>query len=287
VQDDRLGGAYNSNSIAFFVAGYMSSPVICFGQQPCGFFPKRYLVAKIRAAHRLQRQIGGEIVFFYHDSDHDPRETKTTLRHRQSGKPLDYNFEFENKIQRKFSPLYLKRIPVQWHQHMVSALPNYVSKELTDFFAHTPPTTVGDFCLAIYRGMGLLEGVRVIRSADPEFRRAACAIEDVFVDVPWENEIVRARMVHADAGQILQLHEGGPNFITIPAPPEIKKEQISPTRDSRLKWMQSVLHCTHYIPGSGERDYLHLSDAPGMTFVDREEIDRKEEAWTELGIGEL
>jgi hypothetical protein len=35
----------------------------------------------------LQREIGGKIVFFYHDSDHDPRETQTTLRHRRTDEP--------------------------------------------------------------------------------------------------------------------------------------------------------------------------------------------------------
>jgi hypothetical protein len=35
------------------------APVIAFGQQPCGFFPRRFLVAKIRTARRLQAQIGG------------------------------------------------------------------------------------------------------------------------------------------------------------------------------------------------------------------------------------
>ena len=53
----------------------MTAPVICFGQQPCGFFPRRFLAAKIAAARRLRSEIGGEIVFFFHDSDHDPRET--------------------------------------------------------------------------------------------------------------------------------------------------------------------------------------------------------------------
>ena len=38
----------------------MSAPIICFGQQPCGFFPKRFLFAKIVTARRLQREIGGE-----------------------------------------------------------------------------------------------------------------------------------------------------------------------------------------------------------------------------------
>ena len=68
-----------------------TSPVICFGQQPCGFFPRRFLFAKIQTARRLQAEIGGEIVFFYHDSDHDPRETRTTLRHRKTGEPIQLN----------------------------------------------------------------------------------------------------------------------------------------------------------------------------------------------------
>ena len=86
----------------------MTAPIICFGQQPCGFFPKRFLFAKIRTARRLQSQIGGEIVFFFHDSDHDPRETRTLLRHRHTNEPAQLNFAFKNSIQRKFSPLYLK-----------------------------------------------------------------------------------------------------------------------------------------------------------------------------------
>ena len=60
------------------------------------------------------------------------------------------------------------------------------------------------------------------------------------------------------------------------------KEQISPTRDSRLRWMQSVLHCTHYIAGAGEQAYLHQSEAPDITFVPREAIERSDEAWTEF-----
>jgi hypothetical protein len=63
----------------------MSEPVICFGQQPCGFFPKRFLVAKLTAARRLRERIGGRIVWFFHDSDHDYRETTTPLRDRQTG----------------------------------------------------------------------------------------------------------------------------------------------------------------------------------------------------------
>src|SRR5438876_355339 len=72
----------------------MGHPIICFGQQPCGFFPKRLLFAKISAARRLQKEIGGEIVIFFHESDHDPRETITILRDRTSKQEVALNFQF-------------------------------------------------------------------------------------------------------------------------------------------------------------------------------------------------
>src|SRR3954453_21353495 len=91
-----------------------TEPVIAFGQQPCGFFPRRFLFAKIQTARRLQSELGGEIVFFFHDSDHDPRETRTIVRHRKTNEPASLNLSIENKIQRKFSPLFLKRISPDW-----------------------------------------------------------------------------------------------------------------------------------------------------------------------------
>ena len=94
----------------------MDHPIICFGQQPCGFFPKRFLFAKIVTARRLQKEIGGEIVFFCHDSDHDPRETATILRDRHSNREVSLNFQFENRIQKQFSPLYAKRVLPEWHE---------------------------------------------------------------------------------------------------------------------------------------------------------------------------
>lgn len=48
--------------------------------------------------------------------------------------------------------------------------------------------------------------------------------------------------------------------------------QISPTRDTRLRWMQSVIHCTHYIAGASEREYLNEPEAPEIAFVPRIEI---------------
>jgi hypothetical protein len=254
-----------------------SAPVICFGQQPCGIFPRRFLFAKIRTARRLQRELGGEIVFFYHDSDHDPRETRTSLRHRKTNEVAQLNFAVENKLQRKFSPLFLKRIAADWPTKTALQLPNYVEGRLIEIFKHITAVTVADFCLEMYRSMGLLEGIHVARSGDPAFRRAACDVSEFFADVPHEGEIVRGRFSNGT----FQLHEGGDSFVTLPATP-FTKEQISPTRDSRLRWMQSVLHCTHYIAGAGEQAYLRQEDAPEIAFVCRDTIDRPDEAYTEL-----
>jgi len=255
----------------------MSAPIICFGQQPCGFLPKRFLVAKIQTARRLQKEIGGEIVFFCHDSDHDPRETKTLLRHRATHEPAHLNFSFVNKIQRKFSPLRLKKIPADWQEKTALQLPNYVDRPVIDIFKQIKATNVADFCLDMYARLGLLDGIRVARSSDATLRRAACDIAEFFVDVPYSGEIVRAR----HTSDSLQLHEGGGQFITLPLTP-FTKEQISPTRDSRLRWMQSILHCTHYIAGAGEQGYLRRDEAPEVTFIVRDEIDRSDEACTEI-----
>jgi hypothetical protein len=255
----------------------MNSPIICFGQQPCGFFPKRFLVAKIQTARRLQSELGGEVVFFYHDSDHDPRETRTVLRHRKTNEQAQLNFTFANKIQRKFSPLYVKRIPADWQEKTASQLPNYVEHSLIDIFNNTSASTVADFCLEVYREMGLLEGITVVRSSDPDFRRTACDVSVFFVDIPYENEIVRARF--SEEG--FKLHEGGDVFVTLPLTP-FTKEQISPTRDSRLLWMQSVVHCTHYVAGAGEKEYLREAEAPEISFLTRDTIDRSDEAYIEL-----
>jgi hypothetical protein len=253
-----------------------STPIICFGQQPCGLFPKRFLYAKFQTARRLQSEIGGQIVFFYHDSDHDPRETRTILRHKKSGDPFEINFTYANKLQRKYSPLYLKRVLPDWHAKTALQLPAYADKHWADVFRAIPLTNVADFCLAMYRHMGLLDGITVARSSDPSVRQAACAVPDFFVDVPHESETVRARRDPA-TGQ-LQLHEGGPSYLTLPSQP-FTKSQISPARDTRLRWMQSVIKCTHYVSGAGEQQYLNRSDAPEITYVTRDEIDDIDEAY--------
>jgi hypothetical protein len=254
-----------------------SAPVICFGQQPCGFFPKRFLVAKISTARRIQNEFGGEIVFFCHDSDHDPRETRTTVRHRTTGEPALLNFAFANRIQRKFTPLYLKRLPEDWQGRTLLQLPNYVERPLIDAFEKVSASDVATFCLEMYRHMGLLEGIRIARSSDPALRRAACEVPEFYVDVPYQGETVRARMMEG----VLKLHEGGNSYVTLPNSP-YHKEQISPARDTRLRWMQSVLHCTHYVAGAGEKDYLRTEETPEITFIQRDFIDRHDEAYTDI-----
>ena len=269
-----------------------TAPVISFGQHPCGFFPRRFLFAKIQTARRLHAELGGEIVFFYHDSDHDPRETRTTLRHRKTNEPAQLNFAFENRLQRKFSPQYLKRIPADWQGKTLLQLPNYVDNRLIELFRNVSASNVADFCLEMYRALGLLEEIRVVRSSDPAVRRTACETQDFFVDVPHEGEIVRARTVGVQSRDLrdcsggtlkreLQLHEGGDSYVTLRAV-VFNKEQVSPARDSRLRWMQSVVHCTHYVAGAGERAYLRPEEAPEITFVNRETIERSDEAWTEI-----
>ena len=252
-------------------------PVIAFGQQPCGFFPRRFLVAKIWTARRLQAQLGGRIVFFYHDSDHDPRETRTILRHRATGEPAKLNFAVANKLQRKFSPLYAKRIAPGWAARTLLQLPNYVDGPLVEVFRQTSAETVSAFCLAMYRRLGLLDGIEVVCSSDPALRRRACPVGDFFVDVPYGGEVVRARLRDG----ALELHEGGQSFVTLP-PCAFGKEHISPTRDTRLRWMQSIIGCTHYVTGGSEHVYLHADEAPGVTFVRRDEIARSDEAYAEL-----
>jgi hypothetical protein len=255
----------------------MDHPIICFGQQPCGFFPKRFLFAKISTAQRLQKEIGGEVVFFFHDSDHDPRETTTILRDQNSGKEVALNFQVENRIQKQFSPLYAKRVLSEWQEKTARQLPNYVGNSLVTHFKETKCSNVADFCLEVYTRMGLLDGVRVERSSAPGFRERAVAVSDYFVDQPYEGEIVRARYRN---GKFL-LHKGGDRYLEIPGT-QFGPEQISPTRDTRFRWMQSVIQCTHYVAGASEQHYINKEDAPDVKFIRRDEISDFDRAYTGL-----
>jgi hypothetical protein len=99
------------------------------------------------------------------------------------------------------------------------------------------------------------------------------------VDVPYGGEIVRARLQDGS----LKLHEGGDSYITLPGV-DFSREQVSPARDTRFRWMQSIVHCTHYVTGAGEAAYLRREDAPEVNCVNRDAIERSDEAYTEIPI---
>jgi hypothetical protein len=42
------------------------------------------------------------------------------------------------------------------------------------------------------------------------------------------------------------------------------------------------VHCTHYVAGAGEQAYLRREDAPEIIYVNRDPIDRSDEAYTDL-----
>jgi hypothetical protein len=252
----------------------MIDPIICFGQQPNGFFPKRFFYAKVKTALDLQKQIGGKIVFFYHDSDADYRETITILKDKQTGKEAHLNFKFRSKLQKKHSPLYAKRVAVGWQEEMLRLLPQYISKENIKIFQSSSGKTVADFCLDVYSKLGLTDGLAIVKSSDPSFRSAAQEPKDYFADLVYEKEIVRARFWD---GKFL-LHEGGGKNTEVKAS-KVKPEQISAARDSRFAWMQSVINCTHYIYGEGEKAYLDTTQFPNITFVDRNNIENSHLAW--------
>jgi len=252
------------------------SPVICFGQQPCGFLPRRFLVAKMQTARRVQQEIGGRLVFFFHDSDHDPRETLTILKDLVTGKEERLNFAFANKIQKKFSPLYAKKVDPEWQAATARRLPRFIKRDdLITAFKSIKAENIADFCLDMYRALGLVDGMEIMRSSDPAFRTAACPVDDYYVDVRYENELVRARLCD---GHRLRLHQGGDEYIDIPEQ-AWQPAQVSPSRDTRLRWMQSVIHCTHYIAGASEMKYLDKNEAPGVNFIGRDEISDPHEAY--------
>src|SRR5438270_12040153 len=101
----------------------MDHPVICFGQQPCGIFPKRFLYAKIVTARRLQKELGGEIVFFYHDAAPDARESITVVEERSSGRGQALNIRFAVQLQKQFSPLYAMQLAPDCPAKATSGVP--------------------------------------------------------------------------------------------------------------------------------------------------------------------
>jgi len=72
------------------------------------------------------------------------------------GEARTLNFSFENKLQRKFSPLYAKRVPAGWRDNTARQLPPYVDPRWIAAFRQVGASNVADFCLEMYRRMGLI-----------------------------------------------------------------------------------------------------------------------------------
>jgi hypothetical protein len=250
----------------------MSTPIICFGQQPNGFFPKNYFIAKINTARKLQKEIGGKIVFFYHDSDADYRETITVFTDPKTRKEVRLNFLQENKIQKKYSPLYAKKIPAGWQEQTVRYLEPLIDKNLVEIFKSVKATNAADFCLDMYKALGILDGIEIMRSGDKEFREKATDLQEFYADVEYQNEIVRAQ---ARDGR-LYLHEGGGSYLEIGEAKNIEKWQKNPGRDERFQWMQSVIGSTHYITGESEEVYLKKENFKDTIFIKRDAVENGE-----------
>ncbi len=257
-----------------------SSPIIAFGQQPNGFFPKNYLAAKIETARKLQKEIGGRLVFFYHDSDPDYRETITIFTDKNSKTEFRLNFTQENKVQKNFSPLYLKRIPQNWMEETLKQLPRALNKNLIDIFSSVKATNVADFCLEMYEKLGLLEGIEVVRSSDKKFREEALDLKnDFYADVNYQNEVVRAKIIFQDEKTMGSLHHGGGKNTEFEIKENLQKNQITPGRDQRFGWMNSVIKSTHYICGNSEYEYLQKDSFPEVNFLKRDHVNNQEQAY--------
>ena len=254
----------------------MVNPIICFGQQPNGFFPKRFFYSKIQSARKLQSQIGGRIVSFYHDSDADYRETITVFRDVRTGAEVRLNFRQPSKVQKKFSPLYAKGISAGWREETLRQLPRFMPHDspLITLFASVEKKTAADFCLEIYQKMGLLDNIEIVRSGDRAVRERAADLVEYYADIEYRGEIVRALW----QGDRFTLHAGGGKIITLPVQ-SIEKWQKSPGRDMRFGWMQSVIGCTHYVMGASEKQYLDRAAFPHVTFIERDPISEPEFAW--------
>ena len=181
--------------------------------------------------------MGGRVVFFCHDSDHDPRETRTILRHRATGEPAQLNFAVATKLQRKFSPLYVKRIAPDWHGKTLRQLPNYVDGRLIDLFRKTSAETVADFCLEMYRGMALARW-----DSRRALERSGVAAQRMRGERFLRGRAVRGRDRPRARARRRALPARGRRVVRhrCRRPPS-RREQISPTRDTRLRWMQSVI----------------------------------------------
>ena len=123
--------------------------------------------------------------------------------------------------------------------------------------------------------MGLLEGIRVERSSDPEFRKRAVAVDDYFVDVEWENEIVRAR---CRDGKLL-LHKGADRYIELPWQEHGAGANLVRRATRVCAGCNRSLAARITSPARASGKYLNEADAPDVVFVQRDEISESDKAY--------
>lgn len=236
-----------------------NTPVICIAQEPNGFFPTSSFVAKLKAARKLQKDIGGKIVWFVDDSESNYKSTEVILVDKKTGQEIAFNFIQENEIQKNFSPLYAKRIAKNWQEDTAQKLVPIINSNLLETFKSVKSDTSAGFCIRMYQKLGLLDEVEIIRSSDPAVRRSAIPVPDFFIDTEYQNEIVRARF----RNDHLEL---GATKLILPLP-GFDAETISPALNLRFTWMQSVVNCSHYIFEKSEKDLLNLEQYPAIRFT--------------------
>ena len=88
-------------------------------------------------------------------------------------------------MQKKHSPLYLKRVPKGWKEEILKQLPRFMDKDLIDIFSSIDKKYVADFCLEMYGKLNLLENVYIVRSSNFDFRENAIGLKDYYADVKY------------------------------------------------------------------------------------------------------
>ena len=161
---------------------------------PAGFFPSDFSSPKSKPPAGCNRNRRRDRLLL-------PRQRPRSARNQNPSSPPQKRRNLRNQFHlRQQTPAKIFAAVSETHLRPIGCektalqLPAYVDRRWVEAFKNIRATNVADFCLEMYRQMGLLEGIRVVRSSDPDFRRAACDVADFFVDVPYEGEIVRARV---------------------------------------------------------------------------------------------
>ena len=256
----------------------MSAPVICFGQQPCGFFPRRFLAAKICTARRLQaRDRRGDRLFLPRqrprpagDADHpappqDRRAARPQLRLREQAPA-------------QVVPALPQAGPAGVARADGAPASGLCRPALGRGLQRVQCADVADFCLEMYRAHGAAGGHprRPLERPGRSGARPATS-RNTSSTCPTRGD---------GAGPVRRRRSAparGRRFI--PDLPRVRFEHGTNQPDPGLAAFAGCnrsSHCTHYVTGAGEQAYLRPADAPEVTFVHRDTIERSDEAYTDL-----